>query len=134
MNSEKEYIEKIEEHIGYKHGECDGFDGFIVTTNKQEIKLFIDNQQYCCESWGYLFCNELYEEFIGKELYEISIVDICLVKKEMPFDHLDEGDVVFVNFETEAGTLQFAAYNSHNGYYGHTVWIETKKFTKETSI
>jgi hypothetical protein len=53
-------------------------------------------------------------------------------KKKLP--DLDKGEAVFVNFETDRGTLQFTAYNGHNGYYGHTVYIETQKLKHEVSI
>ncbi len=126
MSLEKEYIEKIEDVSDFIVNECESCEGYFITTNKQVIKLLIANEQSCCEKWGYLFCNDSYEEFIGKEIHSISIVDTCLVKKEMPFDYLDDGGVIFVNLETEAGTLQFSAYNCHNGWYGHNVYIESK--------
>lgn len=33
---------------------------------------------------------------------------------------------MFINVETTRGLLQFAAYNEHNGYYGHDVLLVSK--------
>ena len=30
---------------------------------------------------------------------------------------------MFVNINTSNGLLQFAAYNNHNGYYGHNAYF-----------
>lgn len=40
---------------------------------------------------------------------------------------LYEGEAMFINFETSKGTLQFTLYNSHNGYYGHTAKVISKR-------
>ncbi len=34
---------------------------------------------------------------------------------------------MFVNLETNVGLLQFVAYNSHNGYYGHDAVLVSKQ-------
>lgn len=52
-----EIIEKIEEVEDIpdqfkEYSWCKG-DGYKITTNKQEIYILIDNDQSCCESWGY---------------------------------------------------------------------------------
>ena len=31
---------------------------------------------------------------------------------------------MFVNLETNKGTLQFVAYNEHSGYYGHEAKVQ----------
>lgn len=36
----------------------DGKDGFVITTDQQEIKLGIDNGQCCCENWGYFMSED----------------------------------------------------------------------------
>ena len=41
-------------------------------------------------------------------------------------EDLDAGSAMFINVETTKGLLQFAAYNEHNGYYGHGVKLVSK--------
>ena len=41
-------------------------------------------------------------------------------------EDLDAGSAMFINVETTRGLLQFAAYNEHNGYYGHDVLLVSK--------
>ena len=33
------------------------------------------------------------------------------------------GGIMFVNFVTSKGVMQFVLYNEHNGYYGHDVHV-----------
>lgn len=113
------------------------FEGIIITTDKQKIFCGIKEGQSCCEDSGYLLSHDSESEFIGSRLLGISLTDAMLastaIKLGDDFD-VHEGGVVFINFETSAGTLQFVAYNDHNGYYGHTVVIKSKQFQFETSI
>jgi hypothetical protein len=46
----------------------------------------------------------------------------------------DETSTIFVNIETSRGTLQFIAYNRHNGYYGHKVKIDSIQLDFEEEI
>lgn len=102
-------------------------DGYKITTEEGYYQILIGNSQSCCESWGYFTSEDDTNEFIGSELFKVEIVDKAYNKKkydEVLSRGLDSGDIVFVNFETSNGTLQFAAYNAHNGYYGHTAIVE----------
>lgn len=112
----------------------ESYDGYYIKTTKQEIKLLISNGQSCCENFGYFWCTDDTKEFIGAELLSIDIVNECMEKRKLPEYNHDETQAVFVNLETDKGTLQFTAYNQHNGYYGHTVVIKCDKFTHEASI
>ncbi len=38
---------------------------------------------------------------------------------------------MFVNLETNKGTLQFVAYNEHNGHYGHEAKVTCKQLACE---
>lgn len=108
------------------------YDGFIIITDKQSIKLGIDNGQSCCENWGYFMTNDDLGEFIGAEVMGVSIVDECLKKEKAP--DIYEGGVMFVNIETSNGTLQFTAFNSHNGYYGHTALVVSEQLVHEERL
>ena len=103
----------------------DQYDGFIVSLDdSNSIKLGIDNFQSCCENWGYFMTNDSLDDFIGAEVVDVNLVDECLNVEKAP--DIYEGGIMFVNIETNRGTLQFVAYNEHNGYYGHEAMFEYK--------
>jgi len=119
-----EVINKIEEF------NWDGMEGFLIQTTDQIIELWISNFQSCCESWGYFWCNDNPQDFIGASLLGITLTNTALNTKtieEHHADSLDDGGIMFVNFETNRGVLQFVAYNAHNGFYGHEVKVESKQ-------
>lgn len=147
-------IEEVEMGKGYET-----WAGYKITTSKQEILLIIDDEQSCCETWGYLLSEDDTEKFIGVNLRGIKTVDVNRTNKiffqysgsgrdvvvgsdtdvKLDYhndDHIDtyEGDVIFVDIETSRGTLQFVAYNGHNGYYGHTVKIKSTQLTEERTL
>lgn len=112
-------------------------DGYEVVTNKQKISLVIDNVQRCCEQWGYFWCNDNTEEFVGSVLSDVKVVDTALNEqtcKDNSDGKVYEGCVMFVNLETSKGTLQFVAYNEHNGYYGHTAKVISENFNYEAYL
>lgn len=114
-----------------------GMAGYGITTNKQVIKMLIDDYQSCCESYGYFMSEDELSDFIGSELKGISLTDKALEKVEFKYkDELDvyDGDIMFVNIETSKGLLQFVAYNSHNGYYGHTAKVISEQLNYETTL
>ena len=113
-----ETILKIEETT------FDGKDGFIITTSDQQIKLGIQNGYACCENWGYFMSEDDTSYFIGSKLIDLKITDTLLKSNnDFDLDNIYEGDVLFVNIETDKGLLQFVAYNAHNGYYGHEACV-----------
>lgn len=65
----------------------------------------------------------------------ISITDTALNNKKIEaLEYLDCGGAMFVNLETSEGLLQFAAYNSHNGYYGHEAVLISKQLNYEEGL
>lgn len=113
-----ETIQKIEE-ASFVVGERNGFDGFIITTDRQQIKIGISDYSRCCESWGHFASLDNFDDFIGADLYGIKLVDSVLNVSKMEEYKFYEACFMFVNLETSKGTLQFTAYNDHNGYYSH---------------
>ena len=132
------------------HDGDDSGCGYKIHTDKQVISLLISNGQTCCESWGYLMSEELNEgdDFIGAIITSISQVkESDINQPQAKLIHAggmetgNEGDIgreeydmepggektVFINIHTDRGTLQFKAYNSHNGYYGHQVQVQSKQ-------
>ena len=101
--------------------------GYKVTTTDQEIVLVIDNEQSCCETFGYFWCNDKVQDFVGAELWGISLTDTELdaVFMDENVQNMYEGGIMFVDLVTSRGVLQFVAYNSHNGYYGHRAVVKS---------
>jgi hypothetical protein len=136
-------IEEYEEPSDYEKDRYSSEAGFRITTNQQVITLAIDNDSSCCETWGYLMSEDDPEKFINTDLLGIEITDINRVghrfvvgyedgyEPESDDIHLDSGDTLFVDIQTTMGTLQFVAYNCHNGYYGHSVRVESKQLKHE---
>lgn len=114
--------------------------GFEVVTDKQIIKLYIDNDSSCCERWGYFWCNDELRDFIGAELRSVSLTDTALNTAQMEVNNLNpdnryfEGNVMFVNLDTDRGVLQFVAYNEHNGYYGHEAKVQCTQLTHSVTL
>jgi hypothetical protein len=127
VEAEEETMETI---LSINIVEEGGMEGYEVITSKQSIKLLIDNEQSCCEHWGYFWCNDNPQDFIGANIIDVSITDTALNEAVLKEKDLDrnaqyfEGVVMFVDIKTERGVLQFVAYNEHNGYYGHEARVE----------
>ncbi len=136
MSKAKEKIVAIRE-LDERVDDYSSIAGFAVTTTKQTIKLYISNDSSCCESWGYFWCNDKPQDFVGAMLRSVSITDTALNTKmieENGADSRDAGGIMFVNLDTSKGVLQFVAYNSHNGYYGHTAAVESEQLQHEECL
>jgi len=129
-----EKILKIEEKEFGLEGSSYYYDGFIITTDKQVIKMGIESGQSCCENYGYFMTNDNVEDFIGSSLLSVNVVDKSLNITKLESLELMEAITMFVNFETDIGTLQFTAYNEHNGYYSHGAVIESKQLKETMSL
>lgn len=125
-------IREIKEYRG-RSGSYGGVEaGFEIVTYERTIRLVIDDESSCCESWGYFLTEDDTSKFLGATILSIELTDTnrsnrvfgSYVRPEdreesKTYESLDEGDVMFVDIKTDRGTLQFVAYNAHNGYYGH---------------
>lgn len=122
--------------------ECEtsnGMGGFEVVTTKQSVRLFIDNRSSCCERFGYFWCNDDPNDFVGADLLAVTITDTALNDTHMKtngvqLSHSFEGGVMFVNLETDQGVLQFVAYNEHNGYYGHVATVQCAQLAHSVTL
>lgn len=118
-----ERILSIEETT-FSKGGYSKYDGFVITTDTQEIKIGIENGQSCCENWGYFMSQDDLSDFIHSELVDVTITDTELnVERLQELCDEDYAQCMFVNIQTSKGLLQFTAYNEHNGYYGHNAVI-----------
>ncbi len=108
-------------------GEYEYMDGYKVETDKHVIYVLIENEQSCCESWGYFASEDDLNQFIAAELIEINLTDTALNKEKVEkSDYYNDGDgggIQFVDFVTDRGIFQLAVYNAHNGYYGHGIVV-----------
>lgn len=119
------------------------FDGYEVVTDQQRILMLIDNGQSCCEDFGYLITEDDPSKFVGSEFLGVDRIDLSMEEKNVQLRaalteddlySLCDGDAMFVNVKTDRGTLQFVAYNSHNGYYGHIVRIISRDLNYEDYV
>lgn len=92
----------------------------------------IDNDQQCCEWWGYFMSEDDLDTFVGAKLLRVEVVDTCL-RKEKLVDVYD-GGTMFVDLVTDRGVLQFVAYNDHNGYYGHYATVRSTQRTETVLV
>ena len=104
-----------------------GYEGVLIKTNKQEIKLLISSGQGCCETAGYLSTNDTVSEFIGAKVLGVTITDAGLSTADLEED--STCCMMFCTIKTDKGDFQFTAYNSHNGYYSHEVKIVSTQLT-----
>lgn len=127
-----EEVENVDEKGQKTADRWDSFDGYKIETNKQVILFLINNGQGCCEEWGYMTSEDDLESFIGSELVSIENVEEFngKIKKTFVNDFYNEepSDSILINLNTSKGTLQFALYNDHNGYYGHSYYIRSVQF------
>lgn len=99
-------------------------DGYEVATDKHTYRVLIDNEDSCCESWGYVASDDDLSAFVGADLREVRLTDVALNSATAECaTGLDEGGIQFVDFVTDRGALQLAVYNGHNGYYGHGILV-----------
>lgn len=113
--------------LNYLCGIGISFDGYEIKTENATYRILIENEQNCCESWGYFSSDDNFDDYIGKELVDVSLTDTALNKEKLNdsgwYDG-DEGGIQFVDFKFSDGSvLQFAVYNAHNGYYGHSIYV-----------
>ena len=101
------------------------YDGWIITTEDDVIKVGISNSQDCCENWGYVTTMDDPNEFVGSNLINMKITDTAL--KEIDIPSGSECSVMFVTFSTNKGDFQLVTYNDHNGYYGHDSVVVSKE-------
>lgn len=139
---DKELIESI------TVGNDDEFreEKLTIETDRRVIRIMFSSDQSCCENVGYFLsdCDEI--KFIGSELISIKNTDSKLHTKEIkslgfsknhPFRGCGGGyveNLFFVTINTSIGDIQFTAYNSHNGHYGHAVTVTQEPIRVDEKI
>lgn len=123
-----EKIVKIEELLSTEDSEQIGFQ---VTTDRREFFILLEDGAQCCERWGTIISEDDPQQFVGADLQEAYLTNSQLKDGMIqPFIYYQDDDrygrnlnLLFVNFVTSKGTLQFVLYNAHNGYYGHLAQV-----------
>lgn len=97
-------------------GSLEGYSIFLE--NGSRIDFGISNFQSCCEDWGTIDSPDNISDYNGAKLLEVNCIGAT------SFNVTDDLDnVAFISVMTSKGLFQMAAYNNHNGYYGHSVKI-----------
>lgn len=114
--------------------EQDTMIGLCIKTNKGDIKLLIAADQSCCENFGNLFFDtpDPINNFIGSTLLEVKNIDVP--NGSYLGYGLDDGNETQLRITTSKGVLQYAIYNSHNGYYGHCTFQQVFEKINEAYI
>ena len=131
-------IVKIEEvnNVNFNDDNYSCYDGFRIETEDEEMYFVIANFQSCCENWGtYLYTPEDLKEYIGSDYLGYDEKSCEEVENHLKDEYVDPDEICFLNIHTSKGTIDFAVYNSHNGYYSHAVVLKiTNKKTGESSF
>lgn len=98
------------------------YEGYHIKTDLKEFFILINNSSSCCE-------------FVGATVLNVKYIDNadfqdCELTKKQAGKYIDVFDCAFIDFKTDQGTLQFAVYNSHNGYYGHDIHVIERDIIK----
>lgn len=117
-------ILNIEEVCDFKIDNSDQIhEGIKIETETERILFLIDSYRQCCENFGkYLSTPEDLKEYIGAEYLGYSNDSKELPIVEEVFG--EKFETMFLNIHTSKGTIDFAVYNRHNGYYSHAVILK----------
>lgn len=108
-------------------------EGVVITLdNGKEVKFGIDNNQRCCERWGYLHSVDDTSAFIGAE-YQ-GIIEKDTWPESLPEEHMYDGGFQAIDVLTSAGVMQFVVYNDHNGYYSHATILVDGDAIKDSCL
>lgn len=103
------------EYFGRKIVDADFSDDSLVLTFEDGVKIKIfDDGQSCCEA-RYMRTDDEVSFLKGKTLTGIESKDAT--STEDP-DGYGEHEVVFLEIQTDQGSITFSNHNEHNGYYG----------------
>src|SRR5574343_317443 len=96
-----EKILKIEGTV-FKKEEKDylTFEGYQIITDKQIIKIGIEDGQSCCEDWGYFMSEDDLTDFENADLISVEIVDTALKVEKLKELNVESADTMFINFNT----------------------------------
>lgn len=108
------------------------YTGYKIITDNNTFLILIENNRLCCEDYGYFSSDDNIESYIGKTLINFRVTDTLLNSEKFDIEfkeaNVELEDIQFIDFIFSDGTiLQFAVYNHHNGYYGHSILFKQNK-------
>jgi hypothetical protein len=104
--------------------------GYDIMTTKQIISVYIENCQLCCESYDTMLLPT--EDIIGLEVKSVKW-GTRILPQYLNLLNLDI-DYAVVNIETDKIPIQVVAWNDHNGYYPHNVYVEWEGYSDTQKI
>ena len=120
-------IEKFGSNViaGFEH-----YQGYVITTTQQVIRVFISSYEYCSEEFDVDIilpdgCSDI-NSLIGQHVTHVK----WAYAKNKCTDRYEAG----VDVHTAIGLVKLVAWNDHNGYYPHTVKVTWKDHEEEQDI
>lgn len=125
--------------------------GVEIITDMQTIIAYINNDRICCENFGMtilgkdinvylneddvLDCNTILSDFCSK-FTNSKLLDVKYNNAREWNKHDDETEENTCGFDflTDNGTFTLGFTNQHNGYYSHTVVIQSKQVQDTISL
>lgn len=101
--------------------------GIKIYTDEGDFTFIMNDQQSCCEQFGYVYTPNIVSDFIGSELLKVSEITTEFdANKAHGTDIISDYDTATSHFkiETSVGDILFTFYNSHNGYYSHDYCVK----------
>jgi len=97
---------------------------FRMSDSSKNIICTIDNGTQCCEVFG-VHTASVMDDFIGAEFLSMELGEETRDYETMSVD-------VFIS--TSRGKINLTFYNEHNGYYTHTVSIQSELIKKMVDL
>lgn len=121
--------------INDSFAKCEGkyttLEGLKIETDKGNVVLLIDTDGQYCENFGndFLETPDDINKYIGAKIIAIEDTN----NRELnPND--EESSETQLKIVTNRGVLQYAVYNSHNGYYSHSTFLQVFDFVEKSSL
>lgn len=112
----------------------------IALSDGSSVMFGIQSGHNCCETWDYLHSADNFDDYIGAEFLGLVEKDTWPenIKDEWVDKQLNSewNELGFqaIDVLTSKGVLQFAVYNSHNGYYSHATILVDRDRVEESSL
>lgn len=114
------------------------YGGFVVKTTDQVIKFLIQDEQLCCEDYGWqLYSIQCKRSLIeNQQLFANAIVtSVSWASKLLdPECSFQKDEFAAINIVTCSGTLQLVLYNEHDGYYPHNIYCSWKNYEDKQTL
>lgn len=137
-------ITAIDHADNFVHQDDEWIGVAILTASpEQTIKVLINDFHSCCERYDVLCMTpeNNKEGMIGATIHKVGWGKDILPAymdaiRRYHHDNFDGAGVAraIVDIETDKGLIQIIAYNEHNGYYPHSVYVQWPGYTDTQEI